>query len=164
MLKRLDFTLKHVATVFFILFFITVLVQVFFRYFLNSPLSWTEEAARYLNIWAVLLGAALTHKNQEHLRVDIIDRYVSKWPAKAQAIYHFILTLLPFTFFIILVKGSYYMTVDRWNVQLTILPLPQGVVYLALFISILFMLLFSLFHFRRCVILWRSTKSEVENK
>lgn len=33
-----------------------VVLQVFFRYVLNSSLSWSEEAARYLFIWAALLG------------------------------------------------------------------------------------------------------------
>ena len=35
---------------------IIVVLQVFFRYVLNSSLSWSEEAARYLVIWAALLG------------------------------------------------------------------------------------------------------------
>jgi len=33
-----------------------VVLQVFFRYVLNDSLSWSEEAARYLFIWAALLG------------------------------------------------------------------------------------------------------------
>lgn len=35
---------------------VIVILQVFFRYVLNSSLSWSEEAARYLFIWAALLG------------------------------------------------------------------------------------------------------------
>lgn len=33
-----------------------VVLQVFFRYVLNSSLGWSEEAARYLFIWAAVLG------------------------------------------------------------------------------------------------------------
>lgn len=33
-----------------------VVLQVFFRYVLNDSLSWSEEAARYLFIWAAVLG------------------------------------------------------------------------------------------------------------
>ena len=33
-----------------------VILQVFFRYVLNSSLSWSEEAARYLFIWSAVLG------------------------------------------------------------------------------------------------------------
>ena len=35
---------------------VLVVLQVFFRYVLNSSLSWSEEAARYLFIWAAVLG------------------------------------------------------------------------------------------------------------
>lgn len=35
---------------------VIVILQVFFRYVLNSSLSWSEEAARYLFIWASVLG------------------------------------------------------------------------------------------------------------
>lgn len=33
-----------------------VALQVFFRYVLNSSLGWSEEAARYLFMWAAVLG------------------------------------------------------------------------------------------------------------
>ena len=33
-----------------------VVLQVFFRYVLGSSLGWSEEAARYLFIWAAVLG------------------------------------------------------------------------------------------------------------
>src|SRR4029079_8498913 len=33
-----------------------VILQVCFRYVLNSSLSWSEEAARYLFIWSAVLG------------------------------------------------------------------------------------------------------------
>ena len=33
-----------------------VILQVFFRYVLNDSLGWSEEAARYLFIWAAVLG------------------------------------------------------------------------------------------------------------
>lgn len=35
-----------------------ILLQVFFRYVLNSPLVWAEELARLNMIWMAFLGAA----------------------------------------------------------------------------------------------------------
>jgi TRAP-type C4-dicarboxylate transport system permease small subunit len=37
---------------------IIIIMQVFFRFVLNSPLSWAEEAARYLMIWTAALGGS----------------------------------------------------------------------------------------------------------
>lgn len=141
-LSIIEFIIEHVATVLFILFFIAVLLQVLFRYVLNLPLTWSEEAARYLNVWAVLLGAALAVKRRDHLRVDLIDMWVNKWPTRAQITFYFVTTFLSLLVVISLIKGSYHMTIDRWSVMLTIIPLPQGVVYLALLVGSSLMSLF----------------------
>ena len=38
---------------------VTVSVGIFARYFLNKPLVFADELARYSNIWLTFLGAAL---------------------------------------------------------------------------------------------------------
>jgi len=61
---------------FVLLMFISVLLQIFFRYVLQSPLTWTEEAARYSFIWTVLLGAAFAVRRKEHVVMEILfDRF-----------------------------------------------------------------------------------------
>ncbi|HKJ68351.1 MAG TPA: TRAP transporter small permease [bacterium] len=51
---------------------INVLWQVFTRFVLGNPSSWTEELARYLLIWVALLGAAYTHRIKGHIAIDVI--------------------------------------------------------------------------------------------
>ncbi len=46
--------------------------QVFNRYVLESPLTWTEELARLLLVWAVCLGAAAGIKKGGHLKIDFV--------------------------------------------------------------------------------------------
>jgi len=61
---------------FVLLMFISVLLQIFYRYVLQSPLTWTEEAARYSFIWIVLLGAAFAVRKKEHVAMEILfDRF-----------------------------------------------------------------------------------------
>ena len=48
----------------------------------NSSLSWTEEAARYLMIWGVLLGANLAFLRGYLISINIV---VTKLPARVQA-------------------------------------------------------------------------------
>ena len=50
------------------------LVGVFFRYVLNSPLYWAEEAARLLLIWLSFVGAALAFQRNQHLSMDVLMR------------------------------------------------------------------------------------------
>lgn len=56
---------------------VIVALQVFFRYFLQSPLVWAEEAARYALVWLTFIGASIG------LRAGILacmDLVASKFP------------------------------------------------------------------------------------
>lgn len=51
-----------------------VILQVFFRYVLNSSLSWSEEAARYLFIWSAVLGFSSSVEARRLFRFDMVAR------------------------------------------------------------------------------------------
>ncbi|MFP4020463.1 MAG: TRAP transporter small permease, partial [Halanaerobium sp.] len=53
---------------------ITVLTGVFFRYIVRNSLSWTEELARYLMIWAALLAVSVGIKDKEHVGIQLLIR------------------------------------------------------------------------------------------
>jgi TRAP-type C4-dicarboxylate transport system permease small subunit len=44
--------------------------QVVFRYVLNDPLFWSDEAARYLFVWLALIGAAACVRTGAHYAMD----------------------------------------------------------------------------------------------
>lgn len=50
-----------------------VLWQVFTRWVLNDPSSYTEELARYLLIWIGLLGAGYAAGKKMHLAIDLVS-------------------------------------------------------------------------------------------
>ncbi len=53
--------------------------QIFCRYVLVSPLSWTDEAMRYAMVWvAFLAGSALVFR-QEHMALNVIDMLKARW-------------------------------------------------------------------------------------
>jgi TRAP-type C4-dicarboxylate transport system permease small subunit len=56
---------------------LAICIQIVARYFLNSPPSWTEEAARYAMVWAGLLGATAAFRGRTDpvlLRLRLFDR------------------------------------------------------------------------------------------
>lgn len=134
--------LASLATVTMAVFFIIVLLGVFFRYVLSAPLTWSEEAARYLNIWSVFLGAAVAVYYADHLRVDILDRYVSSWSQRSRSLLSLVLVVGQALFAWSLLVGGWFMTVDRWGVPLTTLPVHQGWIYVAAPTSAALMLIF----------------------
>ena len=46
--------------------------QVVFRYGLNQPLFWSDEAARYLFVWTALIGAAACVRGLAHYAMDAL--------------------------------------------------------------------------------------------
>ena len=54
------------------------MVGVFFRYILNDPLYWAEEAARLLLIWLSFVGAALGFQRCGHISMNVVVRRFSR--------------------------------------------------------------------------------------
>ena len=55
--------------------------QVFTRYVLNNPSTWSEELVGYLFAWASLFGASLITGERGHMNIPVV---VEKMPAAAQ--------------------------------------------------------------------------------
>lgn len=47
------------------------------RYILNSPLSWSEELARYLMIWATFIAVSYGVKTGAHITLDVLVVYLN---------------------------------------------------------------------------------------
>ena len=55
-----------------VLMVLSVLWQIFSRYLVQNPSSFTEELSRFLFIWIGILGAAYASGQQSHLAIDIL--------------------------------------------------------------------------------------------
>ena len=64
----------YVVIVFSAIMVVTVLLGVIFRYILHNSLSWSEELARYMMIWAALLSISVGIKYKEHVGIHLILR------------------------------------------------------------------------------------------
>ncbi|MCS6758641.1 MAG: TRAP transporter small permease subunit [Candidatus Devosia euplotis] len=47
-----------------------LLVQVFMRHVINSPLVWAKELARCLLVWCTMIGSSLAVKESRHIVID----------------------------------------------------------------------------------------------
>ncbi|HEV8584278.1 MAG TPA: TRAP transporter small permease [Methylomirabilota bacterium] len=56
----------------FAVLIVTVFYQVLGRYLFNAPPSWSEELARFLQVWIALLASALCIQQSMHLGVDYL--------------------------------------------------------------------------------------------
>lgn len=70
-------------------------VQVVLRYVFLYSLPWPEEAARYLMIWAVMLGGSLLVKDEQLVAVDFFDKLWSpRWLVYRNVLFRLLLAVL----------------------------------------------------------------------
>jgi TRAP-type C4-dicarboxylate transport system permease small subunit len=62
---------------------VIIILQVFLRYLFLFSLSWSEEVARYLMIWASFLGASLAVKYGLHIGVEFVVNRIAAGPKRA---------------------------------------------------------------------------------
>ncbi|RXI98299.1 TRAP transporter small permease [Anaerobacillus alkaliphilus] len=68
---------KSLAVVLMFSMAVIVTMAVFFRYFLNSPLSWAGEVSIFLLVWISFIGGSLGLKYKSQASVTILVEYVS---------------------------------------------------------------------------------------
>ncbi|CAH0525729.1 TRAP transporter small permease [Vibrio hippocampi] len=112
---------------------ITVTWQVFSRYVLNDPSSWTDELARYLMIWFGLSGASYLFGKNGHLAITL---FVGAVKPAFQKYCYLVINLVSISFInVAMVKGGLQL-IGRTTTQLSpALQLPMSYVYLILPIS-----------------------------
>lgn len=72
----------------------TVFLQVVARYVFNSPPAWSEELARYCQVWMVLLTSSICIRKGSHLAVDYLTHYLNNNLKKWLAVFSHVLILL----------------------------------------------------------------------
>ena len=120
---------------FAILALMTVLVtwQVITRFILKNPSTMTEALAKYLFLWLVLITAAYVIGKREHMSIEF---FVGRFSKKNQVILGIISELVVLGFVIIVVTyGGGYIAMNAMSQMDSALPIPVGVVYLALPVS-----------------------------
>jgi len=75
--KGIDTTLNWILAFIISVMLVVVSAQVWYRFVLNDPLTWSEEVARYLFVWISFLGSAVGVRMNVHLGIDLIDKILS---------------------------------------------------------------------------------------
>jgi TRAP-type C4-dicarboxylate transport system permease small subunit len=69
---------RYLTTGILVATFVAIMLQVVTRYAFSSPLSWTEELARFLMVWLTFLGAGYVMSRRLHISVDLLVARLSK--------------------------------------------------------------------------------------
>lgn len=143
--KQLDLILSKMVIFIMGVMVLNVLWQVFSRFILNNPSSFTEELARYLLIWLGLLGASYASGQKLHLAIDLLP---TKLKGRQKIYLEIIIELcvVVFSLSAMVIGGTQLVLITLELNQISAaLQIPLGYVYLIVPISGAIICFYSLF-------------------
>lgn len=131
--KVLDNLLNILAGISFLAMVALTCWQVFTRYILQNPSSWSEELVSYLFAWMSLLGASLVVSERGHMNIPAL---VDKMGPGARKILNIFSELIACLFAaVILVFGGVQITTLAMGQMTSSLGIPIGIFYVVLPLS-----------------------------
>ena len=108
-MKKVFFILRNIFEVYlpvttFIAMFVMFIVQVFFRYVIRHPLTWSMEIIVIGFIWTVEFGACYTMRNRAHVKFTMI---YDRLKPKSAAVTRMVGNLIIFLTFLCLIPSSW---------------------------------------------------------
>ncbi len=101
--------------------------QVFSRYILKMPATFTEELVRFLLIWVGLLGAAYSFGTHRHLSLTwVYDKFSTKLKFIIKI---FIIVLIAILSIALLIYGGYKLMLIASTQKSSVLAIPMWIVY-----------------------------------
>jgi TRAP-type C4-dicarboxylate transport system permease small subunit len=68
----LDIPEKYISAFAFTILFLVFVLQIFFRYVLNRPLTWPYEVSIFAFIWTAVLGACFAKRQNSHVVFSLV--------------------------------------------------------------------------------------------
>lgn len=101
-----------VITIAFAAIVIILGIQIVLRMVFSTPTMWAEETCRYLFIWLLFIGGAVTFSHGGHLIVDVI---FIKFPRRLQLILSFLYYLVIIVFSGYLAYSGMLYALSQWT-------------------------------------------------
>ena len=109
---------------------LAVLAQVFGRYLFNYSISWTEETAKFAQIWVVFIGAGIAMRRGWHVAVDVLAAQLPLGAARALSV---VVAASCIGFLGVVVYGSLALIELGWLFETSpVLLFPMWIIYLCI--------------------------------
>ena len=139
--KTLDRVINWTLALLMAAMVVVIAAQVWYRFVLNDPLDWSEEAGRYLFVWISFMGAAAGVRYQVHLGIDIIQKLSS--PAVYRVVVILVNLIIQVFLVVVMYWGFKILAVIRFQTSPS-MGISMVYPYLAVPVGSLFMLINSL--------------------
>ena len=117
---------EYLAIVLLVLTSGIMVVQVFFRYVLNSSIGWSDEIMGFLLVWTTFTGAVLAMHDKSHIGIDLLLRL---FPARSRWTVDLLVNLLTLIFLLIFTYFSTFLCVKLFNNYAISIRISMSVIY-----------------------------------
>jgi TRAP-type C4-dicarboxylate transport system permease small subunit len=127
MLRPIRRTVEVTIVTLFAVLTVAVFLQVVARYVFNQPPAWTEELARFCQVWIILLASSICLRKGSHLAVDYLGSALG--PRARRVISAFTGALIAAYSAVVLIWGV-RLVVIGWVQTSPAMQVNMGLVYL----------------------------------
>jgi TRAP-type C4-dicarboxylate transport system permease small subunit len=120
-----------------------IVIQVFYRYFLNISLEWPFELSIYAYIWTLYLGAAWGIREGHHVKFNIL---YDKLPPKVQKMVNIIFNTITTVVFIIIFKPVWEYLLFNYRIKTVALKIPWTYVFMVFSIFLFLTIIHNIEH------------------
>lgn len=129
------------TSLFLVAVFLSMFFQVLLRYVFNNPSPELYEITHFSFAWAVLLGAAFTHRFRAHVKFNII---YEKFPRRAQLVVDLIFDLFITVLFGLSLPTALHQALWYYMIRSEVFRIPWTYVVLCLPIFLVLVILHNL--------------------
>lgn len=117
----------YIPIALFLILFLSFVIGIVYRYFLNNPQSWTYELSSICFLGVGILSACLVTRNDEHISFDMV---YEKFSSKIQCVLRIVSNCLVCITAIAITPASIEYLVDMQGLTTQIIGLPRFLVFL----------------------------------
>lgn len=109
--------------------FLILLAQVIMRYVFSRPLTWSEEAARFIFVYVSCIGISYAYRQKGHIRMEVV---VNLFPQAVRRGLEVLINLGTIALFCYMIPFSFRFIGIQAGVKATATHIPMSIVYTAL--------------------------------
>ncbi len=138
--------IRTISNVFLVVLLLSVTLllgaTIAMRFFLGQPIAWSNAVSRYIYIYIVLIGSAISYMLDGHA---IIESFYNVLPKGFKPLCDLAHYLIVMSLCVLLIFKGIKYTMQMWGVHSPVLPwFPMGIVYFSIPLSFLIIFLFLL--------------------
>lgn len=130
--RRIDRSVEYLLFLYFLAFTLIGGLQVFNRFVLGLPLSWSEEFQKFGHIWMVMLAIPVAYRRGAHLGMDMLLHLL---PQRAQRVMGLVTEVLWFILAVAIGRYTLVIMDVARNQDSPGLGIPMNYVYSGLVIG-----------------------------